>query len=394
MASNMMIDQAGVAEFAQQLVRTASVSGQEGAVAALLADKMRRVGFEVTVDEMGNVIGRLGGDGGKTLLYDGHMDTVDVGDSGAWRRDPFGGEIEAGVLYGRGAADMKGALAAMVYAGKSLVDAGVDLAGALYVAAVVQEEPCEGLAIRHVLQAEGLQPDWVVIGEPTGLQVSRGQRGRIEFRVTIRGSSCHASTPERGTNAIYGAARAIIGIELLAPELGADSFLGKGSVAVTEINSTASSRNAVPDRCTLYVDRRLTIGETEARALAEIKRILTREGIAATIEVTEYHGTTYTGFAASARQVFPYWVTPSNAPLLNTIVRAIEGTVGYVPRVGRWDFSTDGVYTAGVAGIPTVGFGPGDERYAHTVEDQVSLRDIERATRVYAALARRLLGGR
>ena len=384
-------DKDALIAFAQKLVRTPSPSTQEGEVAALLAEEMREVGFEVVVDRMGNVIGRIGRNGGKKLFYDGHMDTVGVGDLAAWKRDPFGGEIQKGVLYGRGAADMKGALAAMVYAGKVIVDNGVQLDGDLYVLGVTQEEPCEGLAMRHIVEEEHLRPDWVVIGEATNLQISRGQRGRVEFRVPVQGRSCHASAPERGVNAIYEAARIIVGLELLAPRFNQDSFLGKGSMAVTEISSKSSSRNALPDCCTLYIDRRLTVGETEAKALAEIRRVLAREGGNATIEVSEYREVSYTGYQVEARQSFPFWVTAEDEPLLLTAAGAIEDLLGFEPHVGKWDFSTDGVYTAGVAGIPTIGFGPGEERYAHTTDEQIRLRDLEAAVPVYAELAVRML---
>ncbi|MHB0858599.1 MAG: YgeY family selenium metabolism-linked hydrolase [Anaerolineae bacterium] len=388
------IDTAGVSAFAQALVRTPSPSTQEGLVAALVAEEMRSVGFEVAVDRMGNVIGRMGAGEGKALLCDAHMDTVDVGDLSTWKRDPFAGEIHKGVLYGRGAADMKGGLAAMVYAGKALRDSGITLGGDLYVVGVVQEEPCEGVAIRHVIEEGGVRPDWVVVGEATNLQLSRGQRGRLECHITIHGRSCHASSPERGVNAIYEAARVVVGLELMASQLGQDSFLGRGSIAVTDIGSAAGSRNVLPDRCDLIVDRRLTVNETETKAIAELQRVISREGIQATVEVSEYREVSYTGYEVVARQHFPYWVTGEDDPLLSSAVGVIGDVLSFVPHVGRWDFSTDGVYTAGVAGIPTIGFGPGEERYAHTVEDQISLRDVEAAARVYAELAVRLLGRR
>jgi len=391
-ASILSIDRQSITLLTQRLVCTPSLSGHEGALAALVAEEMRSVGWSVTLDDMGNVIGKLGPESGKKLLLDTHLDTVGVGDPAAWSRDPYGGEIEGGVLYGRGAADTKGALAAMIYAGGVVARSGIALNGTLCLTAVVQEEPCEGLAIGHVLAREGMRPDWVVIGEPTNLHLVRGQRGRILFHVTVKGRASHAATPERGVNAIYGAARAIVGLELLAQQLNQDSFLGKGSIAVTEITSTSGSRNAVPDSCTLYVDRRLTAGETEGKALAELRRELAREGVQATVEVSEWSDVSYTGLALSARQVFPYWITSQDEPLAVTAARAIEETLGFIPRLGRWDFSTDGVYTAGVAGIPTIGFGPGEERYAHTANEQVRLQDVEAAARVYADLVVRLLG--
>jgi putative selenium metabolism hydrolase len=379
--------------FLQDLVRTSSLSTQEGEVAARLADEMRRVGIsDVRGDRIGNVIGRIGRGGGKKLLLNGHMDTVGVSDPAAWRSDPFGAEIKGGVLYGRGAADMKGSLAAMVYAAKLLLDAGVSLKGDLYLVGVVQEEPCEGLGMRVLVEEEGLRPDWVVLGEPTDLQVSQGQRGRMEVQVTVHGKACHSSAPQRGENAIYGAARIIFGLEMLADQLANDRLLGRGSLAITQIESTAGSRNAVPDCCIFYIDRRLTLGETEAKALAEVQGVILREGLRADVRVTEYQATSYTGYQARQREYYPAWAMGEDHPLVQATARAVRKTLGYLPRIGQWAFSTDGAYTMGVAGIPTVGFGPGEERYAHTAEEQIRLDDVAAAARVYARLAVDLLG--
>ena len=381
--------------FLQELVRIPSLSTHEEAVASRLADEMRRVGFsEVWTDRVGNVVGRVGAGSGPKLLFDGHMDVVDVGDPSRWPHPPYEGVIENGVLYGRGACDMKGGLAAMVYAVEALQDAGVQLAGDLYVVAVVQEEPCEGLAVQALVEKEGIRPDYVVLGEPSDLQIRVGHRGRLEMQVQVRGRAAHASSPGLGSNAIHNAARLIFGIELLAPRLASDNFLGQGTVAVTEIESQAASRNAVPDHCTFYIDRRLTLGETERKALAEIQNIINTEEIDAQVSVTEYRAASYTGYDCRTRSFFPAWAMPQDHPLVQAVVRSVRETLGYRPRLGRWTFSTDGVYTAGVANIPTVGFGPGEERYAHTQDEQVRLNDIVDAARVYAQLAVELLGKR
>lgn len=377
-------------------------------MAAVVAAEMRAVGFDdVSIDRMGNVIGRIGpdqsnslcvADGAVTqrikrrrLLYDAHMDTVDIGETSNWEREPFGGEIVNGVLYGRGACDMKGPLAAMVYGAKALLENGPPLTGDLYVVAVVQEEPCEGLALQHVVEEEGLRPDWVLLGEPTNLQIARGQRGRMEMRVKVRGDSCHASAPERGTNAIYEAARIVVGLELLAPRLDRDPFLGRGSIAVTDINSVSGSRNAIPDSCTLCIDRRLTTAETETRALNEVRRIIAREGVRAEVDIPFYRATSYKGYEVEQRLHFPAWTISEEAPFLMQVSTVVDAVLGFVPHIGKWAFSTDGVYSAGVAGIPTVGFGPGEEAHAHTVDDQIRLDDLEAAAQVYAELAARML---
>jgi putative selenium metabolism hydrolase len=381
--------------FAQGLVRLPSPSGQEGQVAARLSEEMKRVGFtEVHTDHIGNVIGRIGNGPRAKIMFEGHMDTVASGDPAKWRYGPYGAQIVDGVLYGLGTADMKGALAAMVYGAKGLIDRGAELHGSLYVVGVVQEEPCEGVALGMLMEQEGLRPDFVLIGEATNLQVARGQRGRLELKVTTHGKSCHASAPERGKNAIYEAARALVGIELMAPQMENDPFLGKATIAVTEIESSALSRNAIPDHCVLYVDRRLAGGETEAKATAQLRNLIHREGVDATVEITEYHTRSYTGYEYHARQYFPCWATPENSEWIRRVVSAIERELGYHPKIGRWDFSTDGVYSAGVAGIPTAGFGPGEEKYAHTVEEQVSVSRLVDAARVYARLAADLLSGK
>lgn len=381
--------------FLRELVRTPSYSCQEGAVAECIADEMRAVGFQdVAMDRIGNVVGRIrsGHDDGPMLMFDGHMDTVGVSDRAAWKHDPFGAEIENSVLYGLGAGDMKGALAAMVYAGKLLLENNAPLKGDVIFACVVQEEPCEGLAARVLIEEEGLRPAWVVLGEPSSMTIARGQRGRVELEVTAYGRACHASQPDLGDNAIYTAARLIFGVELLAGNLNHDRFLGPGSLAVTQIQSEAGSRNAIPDRCSFIIDRRLTLGENEAKALAEVQAVIARERVRADVKVLEYASTSFTGYHASQRTNFPAWVTDDNHALVQTLERAVREELGARPKMTHFPFSTDGAYTAGIAGIPTIGFGPGDEKLAHTADDQVRLDDVFSAARVYAALASNLLG--
>ncbi len=384
---------AAMRTFLQDLVRIPSLSTHEGAVAQRLAAEMQAVGFsEVRTDRIGNVIARIGSGHGPKLLFNGHMDTVDVGDPGRWTRPPFEGLVEDGILYGRGACDMKGGLAAMVYGAKALLDTGLELDGDLYLVGVVQEEPCEGLAMRVLVEEEGVRPDYVILCEPSNLQVRLGHRGRLELAVRVQGRAAHAAVPELGSNAIHNAARLIFDIELLVPSLATDPFLGQGTAAVTEISSQAASRNAVPDCCTFLIDRRLTLGETERKALAEVQSIIGREDVDASVEVTEYQATSYTGFDCRQRNAFPAWAMPETHFLVQALLRSVRDVLGTRPRLGAWPFSTDGTYTAGVASIPTVGFGPGEERHAHTLDDQVRLNDVVDAARVYARLAADLLG--
>ncbi|MGD8996760.1 MAG: YgeY family selenium metabolism-linked hydrolase [Anaerolineae bacterium] len=386
-------DRARLLAFLRDLVRTPSPSTQERAVAERIVREMRDLGFpEVWVDAIGNVVGRVGPGNGPTLMLNAHMDTVRVSARDSWARDPFEASVENGILYGLGSCDMKGGLAAMLYGAKMVQDAGATLKGDLVVACVVQEEECEGLGTRVLIEEGGLRPDWVVLGEPTDLNVSRGQRGRLEMRLVTHGRSAHAASPHLGENAIYIAARLVFGLELLAEQLAEDEFLGQGTLAVTDITSSASSRNAVPDSCAMIIDRRLTLGENETKALAEVQRVIAREGVSADVEVTRYRTLSYTGYECDVREFFPAWVIAADHPLVSAAVRAAQTELERRPQVTRWGFSTEGVYTAGEAGIPTVGLGPGREERAHTADEHVQLRDVYAAAAIYAQLAMRLLG--
>lgn len=379
-------------QFAQRLIQTPSLSTREGDVAALVVEQLKTLGFpDVRVDAMGSVIATLGSGRGPTLLYDAHMDTVSPGTPEHWLHPPHAGVIDNGTLYGLGAIDMKGALASMIYGARQLLPYQDRLNGTLVLAFVVQEEPCEGLAIRVLVEEDGIRPDWVLLGEPTNLQISRGQRGRVMFKVTVEGRSSHGSQPQLGQNAVYAAARLVFAVQLLAGELPHDPFLGPGTIAVTGIESQGASLNAIPDRCKMYVDRRLTLGETVMGAQAQLESLISREAIPASVQITTYDEPSYTGLVRVAREAHPAWVLDRTHPLVSALNQTIHTVRGSAPEISHWPFSTDGVYTMGQAGIPTVGFGPGDPNLAHTSQEYVRLEDLKAAAHVYAGLAASLL---
>ena len=383
-----------LALFAQRLVQTPSISGQEGALAHLIAEHLEALGFpNVHINAQGSVIATLGAGDGPTLLYDVHMDTVAASTPHRWAYPPLDGVIEDGVLHGLGAVDAKGALASVIYGARQLLPYQEQLRGTLALAFVVQEEPCEGLAVRYIIEEDGLQPDYVLLGEPTGLQVSRGQRGRVMFRVTVEGEAAHGSLPTRGQNAIYAAARLIFAVQLLAADLPHDAFLGSGTIAVTGIESRGPSLNAIPDRCKVYIDRRLTLGETVMGAQAQLESLISREAIPARVEITTYDEPSYTGLVRVAREAHPAWALDRSHPLVTTLTETVHAVRGSQPEIRHWPFSTDGVYTMGQANIPTVGFGPGDPMLAHTTHEQVALSDLRVAAHVYAGVAMALLSG-
>nr|MBN1229524.1 YgeY family selenium metabolism-linked hydrolase [Anaerolineae bacterium] len=383
-------EKAAVTRFLQTLIRTPSHPTQETEVASLVEAELQKLGIQTFRDPVGNVIARLGNGSGPTLLYDAHMDTVTHTEA-PWAHPPYDAQIEDDVLYGLGACDMKGAVAAMVYAAGKLVSTNVPLQGTLLLAFVVQEEPCEGCALKALVQHTGLIPDLVLLGEPSDMAIMRGHRGRVLFKVKVQGKSSHASSPELGVNAITGASRLIFGIDLLADELPSDPFLGPGTIAVTRIESQAPSYNAIPDSCTLYVDRRLTLGETPRRAQSQIEGVIEREGVVASIEIVEYREDSYNGYELQTYEAFNAWALDEKHPLVKTLSQVVQKVLGASPRIGHWPFSTDGVYSSAEAGIPTVGFGPGNPKHAHTVDDQVRLTDIYSAAHVYALLAAMLL---
>ncbi len=258
-------------EFLRDLIAIPGESCQEGPVIARIRQEMEKVGFdEIRIDPMGNILGRIGS--GKTVIaMDSHTDTVGIGDPKEWSWDPYKGKVENGYIYGRGACDQRAGMASMVYAGKMIRELGLVGDYTLWVVGSVQEEDCDGLCWLYILNEDGIRPDCVVITEPSKLGIYRGHRGRMEIEVHLRGKSCHASAPERGDNPIYKMSRLVEEVEKLNGRLKSDLFLGKGTIAVTEIRSLSPSLCAVPGACSIHLDRRLTAGETKESAVAEVR---------------------------------------------------------------------------------------------------------------------------
>lgn len=379
-------DDERIGRFLADIIERPSLSRRENDVVQRIGEEMASLGYdEVLVDPLGSVVGRIGG-GPVRIVFDSHIDTVDVGDPASWKTEPFRAEIKGGVLYGRGASDNKAATASMVHGVALARRLGADLSKAtLYVVGTVQEEDCDGLALEYLLTEVLPRPDVVVLGEATNLQVYRGHRGRAEFAVHTRGRAAHASAPERGLNAVYRMAPIIQQIEALNERLAVDSFLGKGTVVVSKVEVLTPSLNAVPDGCTIYLDRRLTIGESVESATAELEALPAAQAGEAEVELLRYDGTAYTGLSRSVDKYFPTWVTPEDDPAVQAGVEAGDRALGLRPDVGRWVFSTNGVASAGRLGIPTIGFGPANEIYAHSSDDQCPLSDLAPAAAWYAA---------
>lgn len=382
------------AEFLSRMIRTRSLSGGEGDVVRLIAAEMNKVGFNgVTIDRFGNVRGEMGG-GSPFYAADAHVDTVDVGNPENWHSDPFSGEIKDGWIHGRGTADQKAGMAAIVYAGKVLRELGVDLPFRYLGVGSVQEEDCDGLCWQYLVREENVRPDAVIITEPTVLNVYRGHRGRMEIAVTVAGLSAHGSAPERGINAIYRMAEILKELEGLNERLATHPFLGKGTLAVSDIRSTSPSLCAVADSARIHIDRRLTLGETKDSAVAEILALPAVKRYDAKVEVLTYDLPTHTGLVYPTEKYYPTWLLEDGHPVLEAARRTYEGVLGKPCVPGRWTFSTNGIATMGMFGIPTFGFGPADETFAHAPDEKSPVSDLVRAVEFYASFGFELAGGK
>jgi putative selenium metabolism hydrolase len=281
---------------------------------------------------------------------------------------------------------MKGGVASSVYAGALLKKRGIPDNVTLYVTGTVQEEDCDGLCWQYIVNEDGIRPDLVVITEPTSLRIYRGHRGRMEMEVHTSGLSCHGSAPERGDNAVYKMAGIIRDIEKLNEDLEPREPLGKGTVTISEIRSTSPSLCAVADGCTIHLDRRLTINETEETSVAEILALPSVQSAKATVTVLDYAVPSHTGLTYPTRKYYPTWEMPETEPAVQAAMTAYRQAFDQEPEVGHWTFSTNGVATAGMHGIPTVGFGPGHEHFAHAPNEQTEVEHLVRCTAFYAAL--------
>lgn len=373
------------AENLSALIRQKSLSGQEKGVAEELKKQMMDAGFdEVFIDGLGNVIGRIGS-GKRILAFDGHIDTVDIGNLANWSFEPLSGIIKDGFVHGRGSVDQKGGPAAFVTAGKIMKELGFANDATVYFIGSVMEEDCDGLCWKYIIEEDKIIPDMVISTEPTNLNVYRGHRGRMEIEITFKGISSHGSAPERGKNSIYMASGVCLDIEKLNERLAYDEFLGKGSVTISEFVSGSPSLCAVADYAKIHLDRRLTWGETKETAMAEVNSLLKDSDAAA--EILYYNGKAFTGLDYGMEKYYPTWKIEENHPAVQIAIQSFEGLFEKKPIIDKWTFSTNGVTINGMYKIPVIGFGPGNEILAHAPNEKVPVVDLANASAFYAAYA-------
>ena len=376
----------GPLAFLRELLRIPSYSGEEGDAARRVADEMRALGYDrVSVDDAGNVLGAIEGRGeAPVALLLTHLDVVDAGDPDDWPHPPFAADVADGRVWGRGAVDIKGPLAAQVH-GAARAAADGPPAGDVRVAAVVGEE-IGGLGARHLV--ETLEPGLVLVGEPSSNELRRGHRGRAEIEVRARGESAHASAPERGVNPHYALVRFLQRLPDL--DLPVHEELGAATVAPTLIRTDQESANVIPGEVVLTLDCRLVPGQTAA-ALAERLRAAAGEaaagGASVSVEIPTRARRSWTGLECAFPADNPSFVLPADHPAVVSAAEVLEAGTGTRPPVGVWGFATDGGHLAR-AGHTVIGFGPGAEELAHTVRESLAVAELEESVEAYRVLCR------
>ena len=416
---------ADMVRFLRAMISHPSESCEEKEVVACIKVEMEKLGFDkVELDGLGNVIGWMGA-GEKIIAIDSHVDTVGVGNRDNWTADPYEGYETDEIIYGRGASDQEGGLASAVYGAKIMKDLDLIPEGyKIMIVGSVQEEDCDGMCWQYIVNKDGIRPEFVISTEPTDGGIYRGQRGRMEIRVDVRGVSCHGSAPERGDNAIYKMAdilediralnnngctesTAIRGLEKMLdlkynPDHWEDArFLGRGTCTVSQIYFTSPSRCAVADSCAISIDRRMTAGETWESCLDEIRNLpaVRKYGEDVQVSMYMYDRPSWTGEVYETEAYFPTWINRESAAHVKALVDAHKALFGderigapssMSTRAGRpltdkWTFSTNGVAIQGRYGIPCVGFGPGAESQAHAPNEITWKQDLVTCAALYVA---------
>ncbi len=411
--------------FLRAIVKNPGESCDEGAHVKTIEDEMKKLDFdEVTIDPQGNIIGYMGR-GEKIIAYDAHIDTVGIGNKDNWNFDPYEGFETEDEIGGRGTSDQCGGLVSSVYGAKIMKELDLIPEGyKIMVVGSVQEEDCDGLCWQYIINEDKIRPEFVVSTEPTDGGIYRGQRGRMEIRVDVKGISCHGSAPERGDNAIYKMADILQDIralndndaedgteikglvKMLDPKYNKDyeeaRFLGRGTITASQIFYTSPSRCAVADSCSVSLDRRMTFGETWQSCLDEIRELphVKKYGDDVTVSMYNYDRPSYTGLVYEIECYFPTWAIPKDHKVTKAMEEAHKNLFGDTrigsketeearaarPLTDKWTFSTNGVSIMGRNQIPCIGFGPGAEAQAHAPNEKTWKQDLVTCAALYAAL--------
>ena len=375
--------------FARDLIRIPGLPGEEGEVAARTRREMESLRYdEVWTDDVGNVIGRIRGLGAPAVMLSCHLDAVDVGDAASWEHPPFSAAVAGGFLHGRGAMDIKGPLALQTYAAATFLERRP--AGDVLVAHTVLEER-GGWGMEHLLESGAVRPAAVIIGEATAGDICVGHRGRAELIVEIGGVAGHASAPSRASNPLAHVGKVLAAIEQFAASLESDPVLGVSTLAPTMVETLPRSRNVIPDRVRLVIDWRVLpdmTADTVGARLAQFLRSAAALPEPYTVAVHDgrERQRTWTGVEQERRLFTPGFLLPSDHAVARAARDAIRAVESRIPAIRPWTFATDGGHSCGVHGIPTIGYAPGEERYAHTNRERLDLVEAETAYSTYPVL--------
>lgn len=367
--------------FLGDLIRIQSYTSQEAPAVERTLTELRKIGCEeVWVDSAGNALGRIG-KGKRIIMFNAHLDTNEVSDASQWPHPPLEPVVEDGILYGLGASDCKAGVASIVYGAAILNKLGLLEDVSVVVMGATLEEDAEGFALRSLVERDGLKPECVLLAEATDLTLRRGHRGRCEVHIRTKGKAVHASTPHLGENAIVKMAPVIEALEAMNGHLPVHPVFGPGTQVVSLI-AGPHTPNSVPDWCEVALDRRLVPGETAESIVEGIRQVVGPLG--ASVEIPIQPVKSHTGLQLDGPSFYPGWLIEEDAEVIQVGKETFEALWQQAPKVDVWKFSTDGTYSAGVAGIPTLGFGPQEEPYVHTAMDQVNLEKLKKAAMFYA----------
>lgn len=398
----------GMIDLAQRSIRCPSLTGEEKDFSEILLSELKALGYdEAFRDDWGNIVGIVyGTEDGPTIMYNGHLDHVDVGDPSEWGGyDPYGGVIDedemeneardgvekTAVIHGRAAADTKCGLACQLYSGAILArlkKEGIGFRGNYMFTAVVMEEPAEQIGMiglyEHTLPARGLHVDGVISCEATGLRLYLGHRGRVELNVEVSGVTSHGSAPWLGINAVNKATKLIDAVEQrYATTYKTDEKLGKSSIALTIISCKPGAMCIVPDRCNITYDRRLVPSESPEEAVQEIQEIIDQlakedPDFRATVKVAAVPRTTYTGKTVTIPNIKEGWRIEEDHPFVKAASAGLT-KIGEPVAYSHWDFGTDLAMICGRHHVAAVGYSPMQEYYCHRPVDKCRIDFMDRA---------------
>ena len=367
--------------FASELIRTPGLPGEEADVARVLRAEMEALGLEdIRVDEAGNVIGVARGKGeAPAVLLNCHLDVVAEGDHSEWEVPPFSGDVSGGYLHGRGAMDIKGPLAIQTYAAAQLIGKAP---GDVIVAHTVLEER-GGLGMKYMLEAGGVDPAVVVIGEATHGDVCIGHRGRAELEVAIQGLAGHASAPDRAHNALDLLGEVLAAVRDLESVQESDPVLGRSSAVATMVDVRPETRNVIPDEVVVTVDWRILPADSDESLLDRLRAAVSARiappppGLTWDVRLAAVTQRTYTGFERSRQMFSPGFLMDPDDPIVLAAASAVgrRGEPDLPAAIRPWQFATDGGWSHGVHGVPTIGFAPGEEHYAHTNRERLEIEE-------------------